>query len=142
MSDPAPIEAVLEAYRAAVDAKDVEAFVAIFSDRVRVFDMWGRWSYDGIDEWRAMATDWFGSLGDERVRVDFQDVEIIHGDEIAFLHAFVTFTGLSADGEELRSLDNRLTWGLSRLGDGTWKVLHEHTSAPVDMETGKVTLER
>jgi len=138
MSD---VGSLLEAYRDAVHAKDVDAFVAIFADDVRVFDMWGAWSHDGIDSWREMAEGWFGSLGDERVRVEFEDVQTAGGDDAAVLSAFVTFAGLSADGMELRSMNNRLTWGL-RKTDGTWKVVHEHTSAPVDMATGKVDLER
>jgi uncharacterized protein (TIGR02246 family) len=135
------VESLLDAYRDAVDAKDVDAFVAIFADDVRVFDMWGTWSHDGIDAWREMAEGWFGSLGDERVRVDFDDVQTTVGEDVAVLSAFVTFAGLSADGEELRSMNNRLTWGL-RTVDGTWKVVHEHTSAPVEIATGKVDLRR
>jgi len=138
MSD---VAALLESYRDAVYAKDVEAFVAIFADDVRVFDMWGTWSHDGIDSWREMAVGWFGSLGDELVRVEFDDVRTTVGDDTAVLSAFVTFAGLSADGAELRSMNNRLTWGLRKTG-GTWKVVHEHTSAPFEMATGKVDLER
>ena len=32
-------------------AKDVDAFAALFDVDVRVFDMWGVWSYDGIAAW-------------------------------------------------------------------------------------------
>jgi uncharacterized protein (TIGR02246 family) len=133
--------ALLEAYRDAVHAKNVDAFVAIFADDVRVFDMWGTWSHDGIDAWREMAVGWFGSLGDELVRVEFDDVQTTVGDDTAVLSAFVTFSGLSAEGKELRSMNNRLTWGL-RKTNGTWKVVHEHTSAPVEPATGKVDLKR
>jgi uncharacterized protein (TIGR02246 family) len=138
MSD---VGSLLEAYRDAVHAKDVDAFVAIFADDVRVFDMWGAWSHDGIDSWREMTVGWFGSLGDELVRVEFDDVQTTVGDDTAVLSAFVTFAGLSAEGEELRSMNNRLTWGLRKTGE-IWKVVHEHTSAPVEMATGKVDLER
>jgi uncharacterized protein (TIGR02246 family) len=138
MSD---VRALLDAYRDAVRAKDVDAFIAIFADDVRVFDMWGTWSHDGIDSWREMAVGWFGSLGDELVQVDFDDVQTTIGDDTAVLSAFVTFAGLSADGEELRSMNNRLTWGLRKTG-GSWKVVHEHTSAPVEMATGQVDLRR
>lgn len=135
------VDALLEEYRGAVHAKDVDRFVAIFADDVRVFDMWGTWSHDGIDAWREMAEGWFGSLGDELVRVEFDDVQATVRDDVAVLSAFVTFAGLSADGDELRSLNNRLTWGLHKTG-GRWKVVHEHTSAPVEMATGKVDLTR
>lgn len=135
------VSALLEEYRDAVHAKDVDRFVAIFSDDVRVFDMWGAWSHDGIESWREMAEGWFGSLGDELVRVEFDDVQATVGEDAAVVSAFVTFAGLSADGDELRSMNNRLTWGLRKI-DGAWKVVHEHTSAPVEMATGKVDLKR
>jgi uncharacterized protein (TIGR02246 family) len=141
MSDADAVTAMLEAYRAAVHAKDVDAFAAIFDDDVRVFDMWGTWSHEGLESWREMAVGWFGSLGDELVRVEFDDVQTVVGEDVAVVSAFVTFAGLSADGEQLRSMNNRLTWGLRKSG-GAWKVAHEHTSAPVDMATGKVDLKR
>ena len=42
------IHAALAAYQAAVLAKDVDAFVALYHEDVCVFDLWGRWSYTGI----------------------------------------------------------------------------------------------
>ena len=38
-------------------------------------------------------------------------------------------------------MQNRLTWALVRRGYA-WKIVHEHTSAPVDHATGKVVLKR
>jgi uncharacterized protein (TIGR02246 family) len=136
------IEQVLTGYATAVRAKDVDGFVALFATDVRVFDMWGCWSYDGADAWRAMAQEWFGSLGDEQVAVEFDNVQTVTGDDLAIAHAFVTYKGLSAEGDELRALNNRLTWGLRKVADGGWKIVHEHSSAPVDFETGKVQLQR
>ena len=46
------------------------------------------------------------------------------------------------EGKELRSMDNRITWVLRKNSEGAWKIVHEHTSAPVDFETGKATLRR
>jgi uncharacterized protein (TIGR02246 family) len=142
MTEGGPIERVLEAYRAAVQAKDVDAFVALYDEDVCVFDLWGRWSYDGADVWRGMVEEWFGSLGNDRAAVEFEDVQTIVGDGVAAAHAFVTFKGLSAEGEELRVMHNRMTWALRKTDGGDWKVVHEHTSAPVDFETAKVVLQR
>jgi uncharacterized protein (TIGR02246 family) len=139
--EEASIRQLLETYKAAVHAKDVEAFAALFADDVRVFDMWGRWSHDGVAAWRAMAAEWFGSVGTDRVVVEFDDVQVLVAQDLAIAHAFVTFKGVSAEGVESRAMNNRLTWGLRRHGEG-WKVVHEHTSAPVDPETGKVMLKR
>jgi len=136
------IEQLLEEYAESVRAKDVDRFVALYDDEVRVFDMWGRWSYDGVAAWREMAVEWFGSLGSEEVAVEFEEVQTVVGDEVAVADAFVTYRGLSAEGDELRAMNNRLTWALRKRSDGTWKVVHEHSSAPADFETGKVQLQR
>ncbi|MEP6506368.1 MAG: SgcJ/EcaC family oxidoreductase [Betaproteobacteria bacterium] len=142
MNEPdAPILQMLAAYKAAVHAKDVDAFCALFADDLRVFDLWGRWSHDGLPAWRDMATGWFGSLGDERVVVEFDEVRTRVSGDMATAHAFTKFGAISPAGDTLRSLSNRLTWVLQRQGDA-WKVIHEHTSAPVDGATGKVIFER
>ena len=41
--DDHPIRQALAAYQAAVLAKDVDAFVAIYADDARIFELWGRW---------------------------------------------------------------------------------------------------
>jgi uncharacterized protein (TIGR02246 family) len=136
-----PILQVLDSYKAAVKTKDVDAFVALYDQDVCIFDMWGEWSYKGIEAWRRMVIDWFGSLlGAERVIVDFNGVQTILGNDIAIAHAFVVYKSVSADGDELRSMQNRLTWALKHK-DGIWKIIHEHTSAPVNFETSKVILQ-
>jgi uncharacterized protein (TIGR02246 family) len=132
---------VLDTYKAAVFAKDVAAFVAQYAQDVCVFDMWSEWSYNGLEAWRDTVTDWFGSLGDERVVVDMDSVQMILAHDVAVVHAFVTYKGVSAEGAELRAMCNRLTWVLKQEG-GAWKIVHEHTSAPVNFETAKVSLQR
>ena len=132
-----PIDEVLAGYATAVSAADVDAFVALYDDDVRVFDTWGRWSYDGLDEWRAMVGEWFASLGDERATVELGEVGTVVGDGVIVVHAVATFRGFSAAGEELRSVDNRLTWVLRQTPGGAWKIVHEHTSVPIDLETSR-----
>lgn len=132
---------MLDAYKAAVFAKDVDAFVTLYDQDVCVFDMWGEWSYNGVEAWRGMVTAWFGSLGSERVVIDMNSVQTIVAHDVAIVYAFVTYKGVSAEGKELRAMHNRLTWTLKQKG-GAWKIVHEHTSAPVDFETSKVILQR
>ena len=135
------VRSILDAYRAAVHARDVDAFVALYDEQVCVFDLWEHWSYQGVEAWRGMVAGWFGSLGIERVAVDFDDVHTTVAQDMAFAHAFVRYRGLSAGGEELRAMQNRLTWVL-RQKNGVWKIVHEHTSAPVDSGTLKANLRR
>jgi uncharacterized protein (TIGR02246 family) len=136
------MEEMLTAYAAAVRAKDVDAFLALYADDVRNFDLWGVWSYDGKEELRGMVAEWFGSLpDDEVVTVKFDDVRTQAGEAVAALSAFTTFAAESPDGTELRSMNNRLTWILHKDGGGAWRIAHEHTSAPAG-DDGKVQLRR
>ena len=135
------VQKVFGGYKTAVFEKDVEAFLSHYAEDIHIFDMWGKWSYEGIQAWRGMVTGWFGSLGDEKVVVDFDDVQINGTDDIAVAHAYVTFKALSADGQELRSMNNRLTLALKRTSNG-WKVFHEHSSAPIDGDTLMVMLKQ
>ena len=136
------MDEVLTAYAAAVWAKDVEAFLDLYADDARNFDLWSEWSYDGKDALRAMVAEWFGSLpDDEIVVVEFDDVRTQAGSDVAAVSAFTTFAAVSPDGTELRSMNNRLTWVLRKDPDGAWKIVHEHTSAPAGDE-GKVQLRR
>ncbi|WP_029921203.1 YybH family protein [Nevskia soli] len=130
---------VIEAYKAAVLEKDVDAFMRLYDQKVRVFDMWGVWSYEGAAAWRKMIETWFGSLGSELVKVSMDDVQATAGRELAMVSAIVTYAGVSAEGEELRAMQNRLTWVLKPEG-GAWKIVHEHTSAPVGFDDSKAIL--
>src|SRR5881392_1549501 len=136
------MEEILAAYADAAHAKDVDAFVGLYSDDVRTFDLWEQWTYDGKDALRAMVAEWFGSLpADEEVAIRFDDVRTQAGSDVAAVSAFTTFAAVSPDGTELRSMNNRLTWVLRKNADGAWKIAHEHTSAPAG-EGGKVQLRR
>ena len=64
-------------------AGGLEAFVALYDQDTRVFDSWGRWAYQGTDEWRGMAAELFGSLGNEKMAVEFHDLQTVSGDHVA-----------------------------------------------------------
>jgi len=95
-----PTARVRGACTAAVLAKDVDAVIALYHADVRVFDLWGRWSYVGREAFRGTVADWFESLGNERVMVEWQDVRTPGSWDIAVLHAFARYTALSADGAD------------------------------------------
>lgn len=132
---------VLEVYKAAVLEQDVDAFMHLYVQEVRVFDTWSVWSYEGTAAWRKMIEEWFASLGTERVKVKMDDVQTTAGQQLAVVSAIVTYAGVSAEGQELRSTQNRLTWAL-KLEGSAWKIVHEHTSAPVGFIDSKAILQR
>lgn len=134
------IQTVFARYSEAVFQKDTAAFLSLFDENVRVFDMWA-WTYDGLPAWREMVTGWFANLGADRDVVMFDDLRIQQSGDMAVASAIARFAAVSEKGEELRFLQNRLTWVIQKK-DGAWKIIHEHTSGPVDGSTMKVQLQR
>jgi len=88
-----------------------------------------------------MTEDWFSSLNNERVVVTFSDVQVQANDAIGTASAFVRFAAISEQDVELRSMQNRLTWVALKKG-GSWKIIHQHTSSPIDPGTMKAILQR
>ena len=135
------IAQVLESYESAVYAKNVEAFMRLYDPHVRVFDTWGVWSYEGAEAWQRAIEGWFTSLGTERVKVRFDDVHTSAGRDLSVVTAIVTYAGVSAQGEQLRALQNRITWVLRTTGHVP-RIVHEHTSAPIGFDDSKAILAR
>ncbi len=142
MNDPEKqVLRALDTYRSAVLARNADTFMHLYDPDVRVFDTWGVWSYESAAAWRVAVEGWFSSLGDESVRVTFDDVKIVAEPSFASMSAFVTYTGVSAQGEALRAQQNRITWVLKARGH-VLRVVHEHTSAPIGFEDAKAVLKR
>ncbi|RYG07834.1 MAG: DUF4440 domain-containing protein [Burkholderiales bacterium] len=131
----------LEAYKSAVLAKDAETFMQLYDPEVRVFDTWGLWSYEGAAAWRVAVEGWFSSLGNESVQVTFEDVKIVAEPGSSCMSAFARYAAFSAEGRELRSMQNRITWVLKSQGQAL-RIVHEHTSAPIGFEDTKAILSR
>jgi len=135
------IARLLATYESAVFKKDVKTFMHLYDPSVRVFDAWGVWLYEGSDAWQRAVEGWFTSLGTETVKVAFDEVKSWSSKELTTVCAVVTYTGLSASGEHLRSMQNRVTWVLRTTGHIA-RIVHEHTSAPIGFEDSKAILVR
>lgn len=132
---------IIDTYKSAVFATDIVTFMHLYDPEVRVFDTWGVWSYEGAAAWQRAVEGWFTSLGSERVRVAFDEVRTVAEREFAIVSAIVTYGAVSAQGEPLRAMQNRISWGLKTSGH-VLRIVHEHTSAPVGFEDMKAILQR
>jgi ketosteroid isomerase-like protein len=135
------IQRVIGSYAAAVLAKDVEAFMRLYHPTVRVFDAWGVWLYEGAPSWQIAVEGWFASLGSEKVRVSFSEVQTTAERALATVSAIVSYAAESAQGEPLRAMQNRVTWVLRESGH-VFRIAHEHSSAPIGFEDSKAILAR
>ena len=130
-----------ESYKSAVLNKDVGALMALYDEDFIAFDLWGAWRYVGEGPWHQMNEGWLTSLGSESVVVAFDDIETTPGADVAAAYATVSYKAVSEAGATLRSMQNRLTW-VAKRKNGVWKIVHQHSSAPIDPETMRAILHR
>jgi ketosteroid isomerase-like protein len=133
------VQDVLENYKSSVYEKDVERFLTTYASNIHIYDCWGNWECKGISPWRANVEEWFNGLKVDGVslNVDFNDLVVEENLNLAFVHCSVTFVAQNEEsGEKLRQMTNRFTFGLRKV-NGSWLITHEHSSLPINMETGK-----
>lgn len=82
--------------------------------------------------------EWFNGLSEDGVflKTEFSDVIITENHDLGFVHCAVTFAAYNEKEERLRQITNRFTFCLKR-EEGSWVITHEHSSLPIDHETGK-----
>jgi len=133
------VSQIIERYKSAVLDRDVAAFMRLYDPDVRIFDAWDNWSYEGAAQWQAVVEAWLTPHAAERVEVSFEDVRCAGTLEVSMVSALVTYAGVSAQGERLRAIQNRISWGLQRSGQ-VLRIMHEHTSVPVGFQDMKAIL--
>jgi ketosteroid isomerase-like protein len=118
-------------YKQSAWEKDTESMVALYDENVVIYDMWNQGYQTGLAGWSVVIKDWLRSLGEEKVNVNFEMIEIHEGDDVGFASALISFQAISSSNTVLRSMKNRITVGFVKKGDA-WKVVHQHTSAPIN----------
>ena len=133
------IQDVLKNYKSSVYKKDVEGFLTMYSPDILIYDCWSNWECKGILHWREIVEEWFKWLMADGVSlsVDFNDLVIEENVNLAFVSCSVTYTAQKVvSGEKLRQLTNRFTFCLKKVNE-SWIIAHEHSSLPINEETGK-----
>ncbi|MBL0387449.1 nuclear transport factor 2 family protein [Tumebacillus sp. ITR2] len=132
------VQDVLETFKSAVYEKDVARYLSIYAGDIHMFDCWGDWECVGLSQWEEIVKDWFGGLQEEGVtlKTEFDDVVVQENSNLAFVHCNVTFAAYNESDEKLRHMTNRFTFGLRKDAE-SWSIVHQHSSLPISMETGK-----
>ena len=133
------VQDVLENYKTAVYEKNVEKFLSMYASEVHIYDCWGNWESKGISSWKESILEWFNGLSEDGVLLDvaFNDLVVEENSHLAFVHCAVIYTAYQEEsGEKIRQLTNRFTYGLKKVNE-SWSIVHEHSSLPINMETGK-----
>ncbi|SKC79001.1 YybH family protein [Ohtaekwangia koreensis] len=120
-------------YKQSAWDKDTESMIGLYDDNIVIFDMWNQGYQTGLKEWSVVIKDWLGSLGDEKLNVIFEMIEIHESNDVGFGSALITYQAISISNAIVRSMKNRVTLGFIKQKD-EWKVVHQHTSAPINSE--------
>jgi ketosteroid isomerase-like protein len=128
------IQTLLKEWCDAVRAKDLDKIMAYYAPDIVAYDAIIKLQFKGAQAYRQH---WEYCLGMCNGPMVFEQRElVVHGDEqLAFAH-WLNSCGGADDKGELKSSWMRASAGYRRTADG-WKAVHEHFSAPFDMESGK-----
>ena len=115
-------------------AKDLDGIMSIYAPDIVSFDAIAQLQFKGLDTYRKH---WEACLSfcQGPITFEIRDMNITVGDGVAFAYFLTRCGGTDQSGEEKASW-MRATICFRKI-NGEWKVVHEHYSAPFDMESGK-----
>ena len=137
-SDEPAILAVIDAIAKSVRSNALDALLAHFAPEVVLFDMMAPLEHKGTD---AVRESWAMVLEPFEGPVDY-DVDhlgILVSGDVAWTRGLSVIKGTTKAGQKVVHR-LRMTLGLRKV-DGSWKVIHQHLSAPFDMQSGRAQLD-
>jgi PhnB protein len=114
----------------AVRAKDVRGLLAGYAGDVQTFDLVPPLEVRGARAVERRVRDWFDSFATE-IDYELREIVLETSQDVAFDHHLVHVRGDAVTGEHV-DMWFRETVGYRRFGDA-WKVVHQHSSLPIDM---------
>lgn len=137
-NDESAIRVNIEARARAIRARDVEALLAFYAPDVKTFDLVTPLVNEGLEAVRQRVTDWFASFA-SAIEYRVRKIELHLAGDVAFEHHLVHVEGWTKPGEHVR-MWFRESVGYRKIGD-VWKVVHQHSSVPMDMSTGQARID-
>ncbi|WP_170223039.1 YybH family protein [Nonomuraea turkmeniaca] len=115
-------------------AKDVDAMMSFYAPTgFTAFDLMPPLEFHGGEMWRENWVRFFASF-EGGIELEFADLEIQAGGDLAFMRAMVHLAGVMNG----TAID---TWvrqtNCFRLIDDEWLMIHDHVSWPTDFATGQ-----
>jgi uncharacterized protein (TIGR02246 family) len=131
------IRRLIDDWAKAARASDIDGIMAAYAPDIVSFDAITQLQFKGADAYRKHWEACIAMCPGPMI-FEIHDLGIEAGDDVAFGHYLLRCGATGEDGEE-KSGWMRAT-GCYRKRSGRWMVVHEHFSAPFDMESGKALL--
>ncbi|MBN2979590.1 YybH family protein [Pseudomonas lactucae] len=122
------INTLIEQWKHAVLARDIDRIVSYYADDIVSFDAVTALQFKGKAAYRAHWAACMEHCPGPGI-FEFHELRIVQAQDSAFAH------WLAHCGGGDKTCWMRVTAGYQRF-NGEWKVVHEHWSAPFDMEKG------
>lgn len=136
--DEAQIRQLYDDWAKAFRAHDIDGIMAMYAPDVVAFDFVPPLRYAGREAYRKDYEEFVAAF-EGPIDVEFRDLKIVAGKEVAFVYALERISASTKGGEKI-DFWGRCTTGFRKI-DGKWRDIHDHCSVPVDLETGKAALD-
>ena len=137
-SNEAEIRDVYDRWAKAFKARDLDGIMSVYAPEVVAYDVVPPLRFVGKEAYRTDYQEFFKQF-DGPLDVEYRDMRIVAGREVAFIHALERLSGTTKNGQK-SDLWLRVTSGLQKI-NGKWFIVHDHVSVPADFETGKAVLD-
>jgi ketosteroid isomerase-like protein len=131
------IRGLLDTWADATRAKDIEGIIAACAQGLVTFDCHGPLHFVGAGAYRKHLEACFPYMQGP-MTLEIRDLDITAEGDVGFGHYFARCGGTGLDGTEHSSWFRGTT--CFRRTNGTWKIVHEHLSAPFNAENGTASL--
>ena len=121
----------------AIRAKDIDGVMSVYAPKIVSFDIVPPLRYVGADGKRRAWQEAFASSTGP-LAYEVRDLNVTTRGELAFAHS-VNHVNATLPNGSITDLWLRWTACFRRI-HGVWLVVHDHASAPADLEHGKAVL--
>lgn len=137
--DEAEIKAIHQRFAAAFKAKNVESIMTAYvpDESLVVFDVVPPRQYVGAKAYRKDFEDLFAGFASID-SFEITDLTVETDGKLAYARSIQHATATDKDGKKM-DITIRVT-DVFRKINGQWLIIHEHSSVPVDLTTGKADL--
>lgn len=125
-------------WKQAIEAKDLNGIMAIYSPDILAYDIAPPLQFSGTDAYRKNYEAFLGQFKGA-VRVTIPHVHVEQSGPVAYAFGLERVRGTMTNGKNV-DMWFRFTDGWKRQ-KGQWLIEHEHVSDPVDLATGKALLD-
>ena len=130
----AETRALMENWLSAVRAQDIQGIVSHYASDILAFDAVSQLQFKSVDAYRKHWETCLAMCSGPMI-FEIHDLNIVAADDLAFSH-YLTRCDAKEENGEGKAPWMRVTVGY-RKTNGKWMIVHEHFSAPFDMESGK-----